>query len=225
MEDEKEKVGVNQFGVIPTTTVASITTVDESDGKGKVWLRRLAELRYITNEDGISIKQLALLPEFSGKVSEAILSRWSYADDWVQKRSDFFNKIKEQIEERLGSVLVKERSEQLKELKKVSDLALEKIVRGEAKPISLEQMINAYTKLNLGIDELRTKLSKDIIPENLGGGIAQPLKPVLDESEAMELARRLITMRTEKMRSKMEQSETGNTTMGDSENAEGPEVD
>lgn len=165
-------------------------------------LRHAACLRYITDHRGISIKKLSEQELFKDSVSYETFQRWSMVDKWVERRSEFFENIRDDIKKNLGKRLVDIQVDQLKELDVLYHESIKKLKAKKLKPKSLEGMITALVKLVTASNELRDKIAKEIVPEHLGGaqGDGMQVTPKLTEEEARAAAMAIIHQRRAKMR-------------------------
>jgi len=187
----------------------------EGDPTSYPYLRALAGEKYITDMDQGSIADWQRTPLFQIIPLET-MQRWSAQDGWVEKRRVFFDSIRKRAEAKLGTVLAQARFEQLKESRKVKDVAFNLIVKKGKKAVleakSMEGMINAYTKLIQVIDEQSEKLADMVLPEpaaSLEGSdtMLPVVRPRLSQEEAAAAALTIVRMRREEMRAAMRSEE------------------
>lgn len=165
-------------------------------------LRRMAEIRYVTDPQGISSQELSEIEPFKGVVRPHLMCDWRSKHDWVEKRKKYFDGVSDSIKKKLGKRLVSIQVEQLKELDTLYHDAIAKLKERKLKPKTLEGMITALVKLVTASNELRDRIAREIVPENLGGTRDEGMQvtPKLTESEARAAAKAIIHERRAKMR-------------------------
>lgn len=191
----------------PRAKATTVESPEEGEVIGIEWLRHSAALHYVTSLDGISIRELHKRPPFD-QVSETSLERWCAEDEWVRRRQKYMARIRSDIEAHIAEKMVETRIEQLKQIDaKVGKLFTE--IDGVA-PKSKEGLITATVRLLEAGDNLREKLSKEVVPEHLGGVQQEtiPLTPQLDREDARAAAKAVLQRRRDATRAR-NQAERG----------------
>jgi hypothetical protein len=199
----KDPYGVNSYGVEPRTSVASIEPgqLDEDWGQSS-WLREQAAIHYITSMEGISLRGLHEISPFNS-VCQNTLERWSSEDNWPTRRQEYFQSIRLKIEARLAEKMVATRVAQLEKLDSIFQTLMADLPGAAVG--SKEGIVNAIVRLVESSDRMRDKISKEVVPENLGGvvpGSAVQLAPTLDEGDARVMVKAVLRKRREGIRAK-----------------------
>lgn len=202
---------ISVFGVKNQVSTVSIeqATLEEVPEQGNNWLRQLAEVRYVTSQEFISVAELHKDPQFS-HLSSQTLARWCAVDEWVDKRQKYFDAIKGQLEHRIGNALVRAQYEQMQELDAIAKDMKEKIRSGKVPPKSYEGMVKALLSLEqfrkVGRVQLADGLATSVVP---GDQMTQPVSPELTTEEARGLAVEIMKMRQKKVRENLRESASG----------------
>lgn len=203
----KAKPKTNQFGVTHQVSSTKITVADEGEVDRHLWLRRLAELTYVTSQAAITINTLAQDPQFKGKVAVSTLRDWCTEDRWVEKRQKYYMNLEEEIKKKVANAQLQSRFKQLRKLDKLSDQMHTKLEENDAEPGTFEGMVGGLVKVETMREEIRSKISTEMIPENLANiaGVEGPLvTPKLSEAEAREAALAVIRKRQAEAKKKKE---------------------
>ncbi len=171
------------------------------------YLRWSGGLYYTTDLRGTTLEQMAKHPYF-GKVTFNTLANWSTQDRWVERRQQNLDQWRRLIENKIGSELVKARTEQLTQMRKLFDKLMKKAMAGRLKTRSLEGAVSALVKLADLMDNWNDKLFRVVIPDMPGGSMVSPMspgmmasaKPKLTQSEARRAARAVLDERRETLR-------------------------
>jgi len=173
------------------------------------WLRKVAELIYVTSQEAITIKNLAKLPEFEGRVHFNTIGEWCREDRWVEKRELYYNELQERIKEQILTSQVKSRVNQLQHMDGIFSDILHKLAKGEAEPGTYEGMVGAAVKVSKEMDELRDKISREIIPQRinqmLGSKEETPIEPEVSLEEARAGAMAIIEKRRQAAKKQAEE--------------------
>lgn len=178
----------------------------KSKDEGLELLRHLAEIKYTTDPKGISLKGMASTEPFC-EVSHKTLSQWCAADDWVDKRQEYFDGIRDGIKKKLGKRLIKISVDQLKNLDSISKTVYRNIKSSE--PKSMEGMVAAYTNVVKTSNELRDRIAQEIVPGQLGGPAeaGSQITPKLNEEEARAAALAIMHVRRVKIRAESDEGD------------------
>lgn len=194
------------FGPVPLRVKDRQKPLDKSRGAqthhaAMAWLRQLAGLTFITNQDPISISDISRMENFRD-VPLRTLTRWAAVDQWGERRNQFFLGIRQEIELRLQTKIINVRMNQLAVVDEMFEQAVRIVQSQIAEPNSLEGMIGAAIKLLDVGDRLRERVQRDAIPTSLGQGVhpANAIQPELSEGEAREAAKAIMRLRRENMR-------------------------
>ncbi len=162
-------------------------------------IKNLAEIRYVTDPMGISVREMVETEPFN-TVHFRTVSQWCSDGDWVEKRQKHFEDIRDGIKKSMGKRLVKISVEQLKELDAAFKIVKKKFK--ESKPKSMEGLVGAMTGLVKTSNELRDRIAAEIVPGRLGGPAEQGIQitPKLTEKEARVAARAILHERRAAMR-------------------------
>jgi len=183
---------------------------------GIQWLRHLTRMRYVTDQSGLSLRDMAGEPEFSG-ISRSTLERWSVEDHWVEKRQDFQASVAADIQAKVQDMIEEVRVRQLQDLDGVAQRLLAKLDEtvtlpdGTTVPVvmpsSMEGVANALVRVVEASAKMREALAKEVQQVRPGGpGRANTMvTPTLADDEARESAKLIMRMRREKARHKLAQ--------------------
>lgn len=168
------------------------------------WLKQLAEVQYITSQEFITVPELAQDPKFK-HLKVSTLHNWCAEDRWIDKRQEYFARLKKQLEQKIGTALVRAQYEQLAEMDELAEDIKDKLRNGSIPVKSFEGLVKAL----LGVEEFRRadriRLASDMVPESLGGeSLAEnQIVPDLSDEEARKLATEIMKLRQQKIRSKL----------------------
>ncbi len=170
------------------------------------FLRFSAGLYYTTDLQGTTMAQMAKHPLF-GTVSVDTLANWSTQDRWVDRRRQNLSNWRRTIENKIGSELVKLRTDQLAEMRTVFDKMMGKLTRGRLQAKSYEGMVTAMVRLAQLMDDWNEKLFRTVIPDIPVASVSTSLspaasstKPRLSTAEARKAAVAILEMRRHEMR-------------------------
>lgn len=173
---------------------------EENEGEaptGYEWMRKMAEVIYVTATTDMSIRQLSEMPEFKDKVAFKTLTRYSAEDKWQEKRRDYIEQLSNQIRQRVATSQVEARITQLEQFQGIFDRLL--AAMPTALPKSLEGVAMATVRVGKSIEELRSTIAAEILPEQ-GANLLQseaPVQPVLTHEEARAAATAVVEVRKE----------------------------
>jgi hypothetical protein len=192
--------------IVPVSNSESVSTPMVED-VGYKWFRRLAELTYVTTQENISVRKLSELPEFKGKVHRKTLENWCIAGKWVEKRVAYFNGLQEQIKQKVASAQVQSRVTQLKKYETIFQECIGKL--SETEPGTYEGMIRAALQLGKFMEELRTLISAEVVPEKMSSANNgdHTVVPQLTDEEAYAGAMAVVAMRKEALKKANESSD------------------
>lgn len=191
-------------------TYVSTATIEEGPKEAlthrtrNYWLRQLAEVQYVTSQEFISISELANDPKFR-HLTQAILARWSALDGWVEKRQEYFARLKAQLEQKIGNSLVRAQYAQLRDMDVLADDIKQRLRAGNIPVRSFEGLVKAL----LGVEEFRKtdriRLASAMINEPLVGEAApsSQVVPDLSDEEARQVATEIMRLRQKKVRAKL----------------------
>ena len=189
---------------VSTATIEEAPKEEVTHSQRNKWLRQLAEVQFITSQDFISLPELAKDPKFS-HLKPSTLGTWCAEDRWVDKRQDYFKRLKKQLEQKIGTALVRAQYEQLAEMDALAEDIKTKLREGTIPVRSFEGLVKAL----LGVEEFRRadriRLASDMVPESLGGESLSEnqIVPDLSDDEARKLATEIMKLRQQKIRDKL----------------------
>lgn len=171
------------------------------------YLRWATGLHYTTDMKGATLEYMSKHP-FFGKVSLDTLIRWSSQDRWVERRALNLEKWRKAIENKIGSELVKARTEQLGKMRSLFDRLMTAVLEEGAdalKPKSLEGVVTAVVRLADLMDGWNEKIFHAVIPDmpstsSISALTPSETKPRLNREEARAAAGIILKMRREEMR-------------------------
>ncbi len=174
------------------------------------YLRWSAGLYYTTDLQGSTLERMSKHP-FFGKMSFQTLASWSTQDRWVERRQQNLDQWRRLIENKIGSELVKARTNQLDDMRKLFDKLMKKAMGGRLKTRSLEGAVSALVKLADLMDTWNEKLFRIVIPDMPGGSVSPmspqmmaDAKPKLTQREARKAARAVLDERRAELRREIE---------------------
>lgn len=172
------------------------------------YLRWSAGLYYTTDLRGVTFEQMSRHP-FFGKVSMDTLARWSTQDRWVERRNQNLDNWRRAIENKIGSELVKSRTDQMVRMRELFDKIMDQVLkkgRSALKAKSLEGLVSALVKLADLMDNWNEKLFHSVIPDMPASAaiasVPAASKPRLSINEARAAAKIIMKMRRDEMRHK-----------------------
>ena len=180
--------------VIPDVPVESITV----ELKGLSYLRRLAAVLYITSQSAISLTELVANSQFADVIPRNTMGNWCAQDKWVEQRQKYWAEIEDKLKSQISTAQVQARIGQVDALVKLTTKMRTTLDGDEVEPQSYEGMVNALTRAEKLVDELRSKVVDDITPTNLGGSggqVPEQITPVLSDTEARAAALAVIKQR------------------------------
>jgi hypothetical protein len=189
---------------VSTATIEEAPKEEVAYSHRNKWLRQLAEVQFVTSQEFISLAELAKDPKFK-HLKPTTLTHWSAEDCWFAKRQEYFERLKKQLEQKIGTALVRAQYDQLAEMDALAEDIKNKLRKGTIPVRSFEGLVKAL----LGVEEFRRadriRLAADIIPESLD---SQPLAenqivPDLSDEEARKLATEIMKLRQQKIRGKL----------------------
>jgi len=189
---------------VSTATIVEAPKEEVAYTKRNNWLRQLAEVQFITSQEFITLPELAKDPKFK-HLHPGTLGNWCAEDLWIDKRKEYFARLKKQLEQKIGTALVRAQYEQLAEMDELAEDIKDKLRNGTIPVRSFEGLVKAL----LGVEEFRRadriRLAGDMVPESLGGeSLAEnQIVPDLSEEEARKLATEIMKLRQQKIRSKL----------------------
>lgn len=200
--------------VYGNTTYVSTATIEEGPKEAfsyttrNNWLKQLAEVQFVTSQEFISVDELAKQPKFN-HLKPSTLHHWSAVDRWVEKRREYFDRLKFQLEQKIGTSLVRAQYEQLRDMDELAEDMKKKLRRGKIPVRSFEGLVKAL----LGVEEFRRadriRLASAMVPESLDGEVipSNQVVPDLSDEEARKLATEIMRLRQKKVREKLRESE------------------
>lgn len=194
---------MNQFGVSTCVETAAIEIASpEKDGiPGYLWLRRLAEVQYVTSREGVTIEEMSRDPLYQG-IPRMSLSRWSAEDRWIEKRQKYYEGISQKIQAKIGQGMMREQLRALKEIQGLGAEILTKLRDKQVRVGTYEGLVTAYLKLLDYESEMQKKVSKEVVHERDGGVRTDTVKVAasLSESEARLAVDVILKMRRDQIR-------------------------
>lgn len=193
---KKPPVAEQVRDIIADTTV-EVLAVNDDDQPSKAWLKRMAELMYVTTQSAVSVKKIHDMPEFKGRMHLITMGRWCREGRWLQKRDEYFTALQEKIKARVASATVQSRVKQLKLFEGMFLDVLEKLA--ESEPGTYEGMVGAAIKLAKAMEDLRTLIAEEVVPAShlhmLGTVDGPTITPELTHGEARAAALAIIEER------------------------------
>lgn len=200
---------VNQFGVSTGVETAAIgVAAPGKDIPGYLWLRRLAEVQYVTSREGITIEEMAKDELYRG-CTQMTLQRWSCEDCWVEKRQKYYEGISQKIQAKIGQGMMREQLRALKEIQTLGAEILTKLRDKQVRVGTYEGLVTAYLKLLDYEGEMQKKVSKEVVHEREGGVRTDTVKvaATLSEAEARVAVDTILKMRREQIRASIQPAE------------------
>ena len=202
---------VNQFGVSTCVETAAIGLAEpEKEVPGYLWLRRLAEVQYVTSREGITIDEMGRDPLYTD-VSRITMQRWSCEDCWVEKRQKYYAGISQKIQAKIGQGMMREQLRALKEIQGLGAEILGKLRDKQVRVGTYEGLVTAYLKILDYENEMQKKVSKEVVHERDGGVRTDTVKVAasLSEVEARVAVDTILKMRREQIRAATVAPEAG----------------
>jgi len=195
--------------IIKALDMDSLETAEingEGKGKGNVWLRKLAELQYVTSQKFVTLEQLNRDEKFK-HLSQGTLQFWSIQDQWVEKRKEYFERLKVKLEQKIGNALVQAHYRQLRDLDEISEQMKNMLRRNVVAPKSFEGLVQALLHVEEFRRSERLRLAGDVVNNTVGGegggGSANQITPDLSDDEARHIATEIMKLRQRKIREKL----------------------
>lgn len=179
---------------------------DDEGTRANVWLRQLAEIQYVTSQKFISVEQLHKDPKFK-HLSLRIMHKWSSDYHWVDKRREYFERLKVQLERKIGNALVRAQYRQLRDLDELSEQMKSMLRANQVEPKSFEGLTQALLRVEEFRRAERVRLAGDVVNETMGneggGGGVSKVVPDLSDDEARHVATEIMKLRQRKIREKL----------------------
>lgn len=194
-------------GVESRTSKASIEPMSKKDAEyvGIHVLRNLAATTYITDQLGVSLREMSETPPYNA-VSLITLERWCLEDSWVERRRQFGQNIQRQVETKIASSLIQSRLSMVKKSERIMQNLEMEIPTLEAK--SKEQAIAAYVKIMEIYNSMIEKLASEVTPElnpNMPRATGKKIDVPIDLLR--KGAKAMIRANTERLRQKLQAQE------------------
>jgi len=137
-------------------------------------MRLYATEKYVCSKDGISLRQLADLPEMQeAGVALRTLEAWCSQDRWAERRREFLLGYSRKIENEISTTLVRNRMAELKLLENMvtamdttaMQVREDGAVQFTLQPKSLESYVRTRLEIGERIDSLRQSIGDTITPQ------------------------------------------------------------
>lgn len=196
----------NQFGPMP---------VNRRLSRGEQQATRLAaEIYYTLDLGGVSVAQMAAMPQFSG-VGAQTMSAWARAGDWESKRQDNRLRWADELKRKLSDQLIHHQYEEMMQLKAMHDQAYSYAMPAEdgtlpAPPRNFAEAAKVYIQLDQALGARRERILEGVglaadnvqktqSPAADGGGrpaqVADaPILPKMTQDEYQELAHHMMSL-------------------------------
>lgn len=193
----KKEPETNQFGSTTQVSTVEIVPVSLEESEGNEWLRRLAEVSYVTSQKAITVNTLWDRYPYKNKVSFRTMQDWCREDGWVEQREQYYRGLEEQIKRKMASAQVQSSMRLLKYLDSMFGNIIKKLDENEVEPGTYEGMVGAALKVSKTIDEIRSKVSSELVPDRTASpeDMSKNVIPVLTEDEARKAALAVIQSR------------------------------
>lgn len=139
-----------------------------------IGLRLYATEKYVCSKDGISLRQIADLPEMQAAgVALRTIEAWCSQDRWAERRREFLLSYSRKIENEMSTTLVRNRMTELKLLENMvtaMDASAMQVqedgsVQFTLQPKSLESYVRTRLEIGERIDTLRQSIGDTITPQ------------------------------------------------------------
>jgi len=144
---------------VQKSRVRSVAVRPATPEESPFYLRRLAGAYYVTDERGISIRDMHKIEPFSS-VSQVTLERWSVEDCWVEERERFFDALTVKVKQKIQEDIQARELLHLQRVEAVLDDLFERVLPGQVKdsdgvittmpapqPGSLEGLVRAIQQM------------------------------------------------------------------------------
>lgn len=181
----------------PTTQLV----MPEGESATLVEIRYWAGVFYTTDVRQRSVRDMLEVPKFA-HLNLKTLEYWCVKDEWVRRRQDFLDKMRQSIEHRIGTEIVRKRLQELEKMETLIESLYGKLSTGFWEVKSLESAVTALVRLMARADTVREKLIQDLpmtIMEGASNG-SPVVRPVLSPEEMRAMASMLMRQRREQTR-------------------------
>ena len=205
----KGKVTTDGPDVLPTVSVDVRLPVATPSME---WLRETATYIYTTSLQKVSLTDLAQHPLFAGQVSAKSLEAWCKQGGWVELRRQNAEAWRKQMTVETGRELVEFRREQLRKLRRLSDIMFKELLPDKSGHLkmpanSYESFVQAFVRVVGMSDEVTQKSLDDVMPdvrpvqlEEATEQSEMALKSSMSDEEARAGAKAILAMRRDQQR-------------------------
>jgi hypothetical protein len=179
---------------------SSIRVATPAEVANLVWLRRVAEVTYVTSEQPLALTALAQDPMIKGNVSLQTLTNWCGQDNWVEQRENYFKGLSNVLKNKIATTTLEARYKMWQKIQKLIEKIFKKLEEDAVEAKSYEGLVAALVKVIALYDDFMEKIGKEIVPENLAGATSPTVAgsrptPRLTSEEATEMAMTLVKRR------------------------------
>ena len=141
----------------PRDLEALANSAADSGAEGQ--LRIEAAIAWIIDPSCSTIAEMSRNPKFAGRVTMSRLSEWRGHDRWDALRRKFFAAYLTELTRTAGDEIIAAKRAELRQLRDLREIALEKLRNGTAKPKSWEGVAEAFVKISDRMDNVMDQVS------------------------------------------------------------------
>lgn len=138
------------------------TLADTAVAANDAHLYMEAAVAFITDPNCSTVKALCNNPRFLGRVHPNTLGRWRKDGKWDFYRKKFFSAWLRETTRTVGSELVDAKREELRQLRKIRELALLKLDDENVMPRSWEGVAKAFVEISRRTDDVTEQLRDEL---------------------------------------------------------------
>lgn len=156
-------------GAKPSSTLV-IDVLPPGGVPSQDWLRETATYVYTTAVQKVTLQDLVKHPLFAGNVSIMTLERWCKDGQWVELRRQNAEEWRKKMVRETGRELVEFRREQLKKLKRLSEIMFKELLPTKNGSLKLsinsyESMVQAFVKVATSSEAMTQASMEQIMPD------------------------------------------------------------
>lgn len=126
-------------------------------------LRLEAAVSYIVDPSCSTVANMAKNEKFEGLVAASTLERWRRSDRWDHYRRKFFTAFLTEMTRAAGDEMISAKREELRQFRRLRDLAMAKATDPDVMPKSWEGVVRALVDISDRIDKIGGQINEQLL--------------------------------------------------------------